>query len=177
LHHQLRGSDGGLGFATGQIRTISLYDDVVVIDNGSTDGIVECAKAAGARVVQHKWRVMRFRDSPVHDTVDASADPVGQLLAAAFYHSARSYTHSQARRLRQPAGAHAKKSAWALWLRVPLEYPPTLPEVFHHKTVRRRFLQRFAVCRVTRSLARNYWNSLNMSQRLKSAHACYTGTS
>jgi hypothetical protein len=154
LHHQLRGSDGGLGFATGQIRTISLYDDVVVIDNGSTDGIVECAKAAGARVVQHKWRVMRFRDSPVHDTVDASADPVGQLLAAVFYHSARSYTHAQARRLRQPAGAHAKKVGLGAVAARPTRISADLPEVFHHAAVRRLFLQRFAGWRVTRSSAR-----------------------
>lgn len=224
-----------------------LSDDVVVIDSGSTDGTVECAKAAGARVVHHDWRgygpqkrfaedcarhdwilnldadeyvsdglrdeiarlmaagpdrpgyrlrimniypgkmtprlwadynnyirlydrrVMRFRDSPVHDTVDAGAHAVGQLRAPVLHHSARSYAHIQAK-LDAYATLQArtlKKPNWALWLRVPLEYPLTFLKFFimrrhftggldgvisAHLAAEARFYRLFKMMRANRSV-------------------------
>ncbi|HWU49506.1 MAG TPA: glycosyltransferase family 2 protein [Asticcacaulis sp.] len=225
-----------------------LSDDVVVIDSGSTDGTVECAKAAGARVVHHDWRgygpqkrfaedcarhdwilnldadeylsealrdeiarlmavgpalagyrlrimnvypgkaaprlwadynnyvrlydrrVMRFRDSPVHDTVDAGAHPVGQLRAPVIHHSARSYAHIRAK-LDAYASLQArtlKKPDWALWLRVPLEYPLTFLKFFimrrhftggldgvisAHLAAEARFFRLFKMMRANRSVS------------------------
>lgn len=70
-------------------------------------------------------RKVRFRDSLVHDTVDTRDEPVGQLHGSATHFSARSYEH-----IRQKLDSYTnlqakalKKPAWAIWLRLPFEYP------------------------------------------------------
>ena len=70
-------------------------------------------------------RVVRFSESPVHDSVDTHGEAVGQLKGSAIYFSARSYAH-----VRQKLDAYTslqasvlRKPAWWLWLRVPFEYP------------------------------------------------------
>jgi glycosyltransferase involved in cell wall biosynthesis len=70
-------------------------------------------------------RVVRYRDSPVHDTVDTGAEPVGQLRGDVVHFSARSYAH-----IRQKLDAYAdlqaktlRKPAWVILLRLPFEYP------------------------------------------------------
>ena len=37
------------------IRSLSMADEIVVVDSGSTDGTIEIADKAGARVIQHVW--------------------------------------------------------------------------------------------------------------------------
>lgn len=69
-------------------------------------------------------RQVRFRDSPVHDTVDTGDRTVGRLAGVAHHFSSRSlahireklerYTDLQAKALRKPA--------WAIWSRLPFEY-------------------------------------------------------
>lgn len=39
----------------GCLGSIGFCDEVVVVDSGSTDGTVELARAAGARVIEHPW--------------------------------------------------------------------------------------------------------------------------
>lgn len=83
-------------------------------------------------------RVMRFRDSPVHDTVDTGGHTVGQLRAPVLHHSARSYAHIRAK-LDAYASLQArtlKKPDWQLWLRVPFEYALTFLKFF---VMRRHF--------------------------------------
>ncbi len=69
--------------------------------------------------------VVRFRESPVHDTVDTKSEPVGQLQGAVAHFSARSYDHIRSK-LDSYTDLQAKvlaKPAWTLWARVPFEYP------------------------------------------------------
>ena len=70
-------------------------------------------------------RVVRFRESLVHDTVDTKSEQVGQLEGAVNHFSARSYEHIRAK-LDSYTNLQAKvlkKPAWAIWLRLPFEYP------------------------------------------------------
>ncbi|WP_031238493.1 glycosyltransferase family 2 protein [Asticcacaulis sp. AC466] len=70
-------------------------------------------------------RVVRFRESQVHDTVDTRSEPVGQLKGAVMHYSARSYDHIRAK-LDSYTNLQAKvlkKPAWTIWLRLPFEYP------------------------------------------------------
>ena len=70
-------------------------------------------------------RVVRFRESLVHDTVDTRDEPVGQLHGAVRHFSARSYEHIRAK-LDSYTNLQAKvltKPAWSIWLRLPFEYP------------------------------------------------------
>lgn len=70
-------------------------------------------------------RVMRFRESIVHDTVDDGGEPVGRFKGECWHWSWRSldhlakkldgYTTLQAQELRKPL--------WQLRLRQPIEYP------------------------------------------------------
>ncbi|EGF90586.1 glycosyl transferase family 2 family protein [Asticcacaulis biprosthecium C19] len=70
-------------------------------------------------------RVVRFRESPVHDTVDTRDEPVGQLTGTVTHFSSRSFDH-----IRQKFESYntlqakvLKKPSWQLWARLPLEYP------------------------------------------------------
>ena len=70
-------------------------------------------------------RVVRFRESLVHDTVDTRDEPVGQLRGDVMHYSARSYAHIRAK-LDSYTNLQARvltKPAWSIWLRVPFEYP------------------------------------------------------
>jgi glycosyltransferase involved in cell wall biosynthesis len=70
-------------------------------------------------------RFVRFRDSPVHDTVDTRGEQVGQLRGSVTHFSARSYAHIRAK-LDAYTNLQAKvlkRPAWSLWLRLPFEYP------------------------------------------------------
>ena len=70
-------------------------------------------------------RVVRFRESMVHDTVDTKDEPVGQLAGAVIHFSARSYEHIRAK-LDSYTDLQAKvltKPAWVIWSRLPFEYP------------------------------------------------------
>ena len=77
-------------------------------------------------------RRMRFRDSPVHDTVDTRDQPVGQLKGGVVHFSARSYAH-----IRHKLDAYTtlqaktlRKSKVTICLRLPLEYPATFARYF-----------------------------------------------
>ena len=70
-------------------------------------------------------RIVRFRESQVHDTVDTRDEAVGQLEGAVMHFSARSYDHIR-KKLDSYTNLQAKvlsKPAWSIWLRVPFEYP------------------------------------------------------
>lgn len=70
-------------------------------------------------------RVVRFRDSKVHDTVDTRDEPVGQLTGSVMHFSARSFDHIRAKfeSYNNLQATVLKKPAWTLWARLPLEYP------------------------------------------------------
>ncbi|EFL87933.1 glycosyltransferase family 2 protein [Ahrensia sp. R2A130] len=73
-------------------------------------------------------RVMRFRNSLVHDVVDSDGHEIGRFEGDCLHWSWRSldhlarkldgYTTLQAKEIRRPA--------WKLWLRRPIEYPVLL---------------------------------------------------
>jgi len=70
-------------------------------------------------------RAVRFRESPVHDTVDTLDEKVGQLKGAVTHFSARSYAHIRAK-LEAYTDLQArvlKRPAWKILLRLPFEYP------------------------------------------------------
>ncbi len=70
-------------------------------------------------------RVVRFRESQVHDTVDTKDERVGQLKGAVIHYSARSYEHIRSK-LDSYTNLQAKvltKPAWMIWSRLPFEYP------------------------------------------------------
>jgi glycosyltransferase involved in cell wall biosynthesis len=70
-------------------------------------------------------RLVRFRDSPVHDTVDTKSERVGQLEGTVAHFSARSYEHIRTK-LDSYTDLQAKvlkKPEWTLWARLPFEYP------------------------------------------------------
>lgn len=70
-------------------------------------------------------RVVRFRESPVHDTVDTKSERVGQLNGTVAHFSARSYEHIRSK-LDSYTDLQAKvlkKPEWTLWARLPFEYP------------------------------------------------------
>lgn len=70
-------------------------------------------------------KVVRFRESEVHDTVDTKSERVGQLAGSVSHFSARSYAHMRSK-LDSYTNLQAKvlsKPAWTLWVRVPFEYP------------------------------------------------------
>jgi len=72
-------------------------------------------------------RVVRFRESTVHDTVDTKDEAVGQLKGSVVHYSARSYEHIR-QKLDSYHAAQAKvlrKPPWVIWSRVPFEYPLT----------------------------------------------------
>ncbi len=72
-------------------------------------------------------RVVRFRESTVHDTVDTKDEVVGQLKGSVTHFSARSYAHIR-HKLDSYHAAQAKvlrKPPWVIWSRVPFEYPLT----------------------------------------------------
>ncbi|WP_140985099.1 glycosyltransferase family 2 protein [Asticcacaulis tiandongensis] len=75
---------------------------------------------------------VRFRESPVHDTVDTKDEKVGQLKGSATHFSARSYAH-----IRQKLDSYTqlqakalKKPAWVILLRLPFEYPLVFVKYF-----------------------------------------------
>lgn len=77
-------------------------------------------------------RVVRFRESLVHDTVDTKEESVGQLHGTVMHFSARSYTHIRAK-LDSYTNLQAKvltKPAWSIWLRLPFEYPLVFTRYF-----------------------------------------------
>ncbi len=70
-------------------------------------------------------RVVRFRESLVHDTVDTKDQLVGQLKGSVTHFSAQSYEHIRSK-LDSYTNLQAKvlkKPAWSIWLRLPFEYP------------------------------------------------------
>jgi glycosyltransferase involved in cell wall biosynthesis len=70
-------------------------------------------------------RVVSFRNSAVHDTVDTRDIAVGQLHGSVTHFSARSYEHIK-QKLRNYIDLQAKvlrKPAWQMLLRLPFEYP------------------------------------------------------
>ena len=70
-------------------------------------------------------RVVRFRESLVHDTVDTKDETVGQLQGSVTHFSARSYEHIR-QKLDSYTNLQAKvlsKPAWSIWARLPFEYP------------------------------------------------------
>lgn len=77
-------------------------------------------------------RVVRFRDSPVHDTVDTKNEKVGELKAPVIHFSARSFEHIRAK-LDSYMNLQAKalkKPLWVIALRLPLEYPSVFIRYF-----------------------------------------------
>ncbi len=70
-------------------------------------------------------RVVRFRDSKVHDTVDTRDERIGQLRGAVTHFTARSFEHIRAK-LDSYTDLQARvlsKPAWTILLRLPIEYP------------------------------------------------------
>lgn len=70
-------------------------------------------------------RVVRFRESQVHDTVDTRDEKVGQLKGVVIHYSARSYEHIRTK-LDSYTDLQAKvlsKPAWMIMARLPFEYP------------------------------------------------------
>lgn len=70
-------------------------------------------------------RVVRFRESAVHDTVDTRSELVGQLKGSVAHFSARTFEHIRTK-LEAYSDLQAKvmkKPAWTLWARIPFEYP------------------------------------------------------
>jgi len=83
-------------------------------------------------------RRVRFRPSPVHDTVDTRDYPVGQLDGIAFHYSYRSLDHMRAK-LEKYTDLQAKvlqKSRLSVFLRIPFEYPLLF---FRYYVLRRHF--------------------------------------
>lgn len=70
-------------------------------------------------------RVIRYRDSLVHDRPETGDHPVGQLQAPALHFSARSLAHMRAKYESYFAlqAKTLKKPAWQLAVRLPFEYP------------------------------------------------------
>lgn len=80
-------------------------------------------------------RRVRFRDSPVHDTVDTRDEPVGQLKGTVTHFSARSYAHIR-HKLDAYATLQAKslsKPRWQIALRLPFEYPFVFARYFLYR--------------------------------------------
>jgi glycosyltransferase involved in cell wall biosynthesis len=70
-------------------------------------------------------KVVRFRESLVHDTVDTRDEKVGELKAPVIHFSARSFEHIR-KKLDAYTGLQAKalkKPLWVIGLRLPFEYP------------------------------------------------------
>lgn len=70
-------------------------------------------------------RVVRFRDSPVHDTVETGSRPVGRLKGPVWHFSGRSFEHIE-RKYDDYTSLQAKtlrKPVWWLRLRLVFEYP------------------------------------------------------
>ena len=77
-------------------------------------------------------RRVRFRESPVHDTVDTRDEKVGQLKSSVMHFSARSYAHIR-RKLDAYTTLQAqslRKSRLSLALRLPFEYPAVFLRYF-----------------------------------------------
>jgi len=70
-------------------------------------------------------RLVRFRDSLVHDTVDTGSHPVGQLNGTALHFSWRSLDHvrSKLERYTDLQAKELKKPRWYVLARLPFEYP------------------------------------------------------
>lgn len=98
-------------------------------------------------------RLVRFRASRVHDTVDTKDFPVGQLRGIALHFSWRSirhvrdklesYTSLQAKELR--------KSRWTMFARLPFEYPVLF---FRYYILRCNFTGGLVGLRITHEIAR-----------------------
>jgi glycosyltransferase involved in cell wall biosynthesis len=69
--------------------------------------------------------IVRYSQSPVHDTVDTGKNAVGQLKASVTHFSARSYAHIRAKldSYTDLQSKTLKKSIWIIAMRLPLEYP------------------------------------------------------
>lgn len=70
-------------------------------------------------------RIVRFRESLVHDTVDTRDQKVGQLKGTVTHFSARSFDHIRTK-LDSYTNLQAKvltKPAWTIMARLPFEYP------------------------------------------------------
>jgi len=70
-------------------------------------------------------RMVRFHESPVHDTVDTKDEPVGQLKGRCLHFGARSLEHLRGK-LDSYTDLQAKvlkKPTWTLLSRLPFEYP------------------------------------------------------
>jgi len=98
-------------------------------------------------------RVVRFRQSRVHDTVDTKDFPVGQLRGTALHYSWRSirhvrdklesYTNLQAKELKKPR--------WKILARLPLEYPVLF---FRYYILRCNFTGGLTGLQITHEIAR-----------------------
>jgi glycosyltransferase involved in cell wall biosynthesis len=77
-------------------------------------------------------KVVRFRESLVHDTVDTRDEKVGELKAPVIHFSARSFAHIRAKLdsyMTLQAKA-LKKPLWVIGLRLPFEYPSVFIRYF-----------------------------------------------
>jgi glycosyltransferase involved in cell wall biosynthesis len=71
-------------------------------------------------------RIVRFRDSHIHDTVVTSGYTVGALSAPAYHHSFRDYADLKAKlagRMKLFADHADRSSSVTLWARLALEFP------------------------------------------------------
>lgn len=70
-------------------------------------------------------RIVRYSESPVHDTVDMGTEKSGQLKATVTHFSSRSYAHIKAKldAYTDLQAKTLKKPMWVILLRLPFEYP------------------------------------------------------
>jgi glycosyltransferase involved in cell wall biosynthesis len=98
-------------------------------------------------------RLVRFRNSLVHDTVDTASYPVGQLKGKALHFSWRSVEHVSAKldKYTDLQAKELKKSRWQIRARLPIEYPV---QFFRYYILRRNFTGGLTGVRVAHAIAR-----------------------